>query len=41
MALVFLVWNLTIKELDMGGGGGFGFSPTDKSQLEQKAKEKI
>ncbi|NRA54883.1 MAG: TIR domain-containing protein [Gammaproteobacteria bacterium] len=25
----------------MGGGGGFGFSPTDKSQLEQKAKEKI
>ena len=25
----------------MGGGGGYGFSPTDKKTLEEKAKERI
>lgn len=25
----------------MGGGGGYGFSPSDKQKLEQKAKERI
>ena len=25
----------------MGGGGGYGFSPSDKKKLEEKAKERI
>lgn len=38
---VYPAKNLKLKEIDMGGGGGYSFSPTDKKELEEKAKEHL
>jgi len=40
VANVFHVWNI-IKEVVMGGGGGYGFSLEDLSMLTKKAKDRI